>query len=163
MYNLLTNYQRIFQICKDSLNHYLVSNHNFTAYRYPAKMSDLEVISLSITAEVLGIGSENLLFSILKTDYKSKFPHLIHRTNYNRRRRKLQPYISQVAQRIGQLIDPQPSLYILDSIPLPICQPIRIPRCKINKNDSECLPSRGYHASHKQYYYGDRRADLSCK
>lgn len=117
-------------------------------------MSDLEVISLSITAEVLGIGSESLLFSILKTEYLSKFPHLIQRTNYNRRRRKLQPYISQVAQRVGQLIDPQPALYILDSIPLPICQPFRIPRCKINKNEPECLPSRGYHASHKQYYYG---------
>lgn len=61
MYNLRTNYLRIFQICKDSLHQHFVSGHNFNVYRHAPKMADLEVVSLSITADVVGIFSENCI------------------------------------------------------------------------------------------------------
>ena len=52
-------------------------------------MSDLEIITLSITSECLGIDSENLLWCKIKKDYSKYFPNLIHRTRYNARRKTL--------------------------------------------------------------------------
>lgn len=154
MYNLRTNYLRIFQICKDSLYQHFVSGHNFNVYWHAPKMSDLEVVSLSITADVVGIFSENLLFSVLKTDYSCAFPNLVHRITYNRRRKKLQPYIAQVAVRMSELVNPSNNLYVLDSMPLPICETIRFPRNKFRTNIADIQPSPGYHASHRKHYYG---------
>ena len=52
------------------------------------KFSDFEVIALSMTSEALFIGSENLLFSKLQTNYKSEFPNLLSMRQYNERRKK---------------------------------------------------------------------------
>ena len=43
---------------------------------------------------------------------------------------------------------------LLDSIPVPVCQPVRSNRAKICKEDPTVHPSRGYHASHRLHYYG---------
>lgn len=51
------------------------------------KFSDLEVIALSMTSEALFIDSEHLLFIKLKTDYKTDFPNIISRRQYNDRRK----------------------------------------------------------------------------
>lgn len=48
-------------------------------------MKDLELISLALTAEFMGIDSENHLFRNLPTSLKTK----IERSVYNRRKRKL--------------------------------------------------------------------------
>jgi hypothetical protein len=50
------------------------------------KMSDLEVVALSLTAEFMSIDSENSLF---KEITKQQIPHLIERSQFNKRRRKL--------------------------------------------------------------------------
>ena len=51
-------------------------------------------------------------------------------------------------------INPKEDQYIIDSIPLPICQNVRINRSRTCRDDSQVLPARGYHASHKLHYYG---------
>ncbi len=114
----------------------------------------IEVVTLAIRAEALGIDTENLLFSKLKKDYAKDFPALLHRCNFNRRRKKLNGYISLVASGLAHQINPKESQYIIDSIPLPVCQNVRIPRVRICRDDSQVLPARGYHASHKLHYYG---------
>ena len=53
------------------------------------KFSDLEVISLSLTAEALGIDSENYLFHKLSKEYSADFYNLISRRQYNQRRKLL--------------------------------------------------------------------------
>lgn len=60
--------------------------------RRKPKMSDLEVISLALTAEYLSIDSECQLFRKIPESIKSK----IERSVFNRRRRKLFPYIEQI-------------------------------------------------------------------
>lgn len=117
-------------------------------------MSDIEVVALSITAESLGIDSENLLFSKLKNDYSADFPNLIDRTNFNRRRRRLNGFIALVSKSIANQIDPSKSAYILDSIPLPICRNVRIYLSRVCKENPEVRPARSFHASYKAYYYG---------
>jgi hypothetical protein len=70
-------------------------------------MADLEVISLSCMMEALGMDSENLLWSKLKKDYPYLFPHLICRTRFNRRRRRLQPYIVKVQEKVSSRLEEQ--------------------------------------------------------
>lgn len=60
-------------------------------------MSDIQIVTLALTAETLSIDSENLLFIKLKKDYKQNFPNLVDRANYNRRRRRLAFQISSIA------------------------------------------------------------------
>lgn len=154
MHNLKSNFDKIFHICKQVLNDELLDDGNFFTYKNSPKMTDIEIVTLSLTADSLSIDSENLLFSKLKTEYINDFPNLVDRSNYNRRRKKLMPFIAQVSRNISTLIDPKQDRFILDSIPIPICQNPRILRTKICKDDSQVLPSKCYHASHKIYYYG---------
>jgi Transposase DDE domain len=154
MHNLKTNFDKIFHICKYVLDDELLEDGNFFKYKNSPKMTDIEIVTLSLTADSLSIDSENLLFSKLKTEYINDFPNLVDRSNYNRRRKKLMPFIAQVSRNISALIDPKQDRFILDSIPIPICQNPRISRTKICKDDTQILPSKCYHASHKIYYYG---------
>jgi hypothetical protein len=154
MHNLKTNFDKISQICKTHLNDYIIDNDNFYRYSNMPKMSDIQIVALAITAESLSIDSENLLFSKLKKEYSSDFPNLINRCNFNRRRKKLMPYIATVNQNIANSIEPNKDCYILDSMPIPICKNIRIKASKICKDHESVLPTTTYHASHKIYYFG---------
>ena len=58
------------------------------------KFSDIEVITLTITAEVLNIDSENLLFIKLNAlDKDDQFENLIDRSQFNVRRRNMKDVI----------------------------------------------------------------------
>ncbi len=83
MNNLSANYERILEILRN------ISKENLLAYqRRKSKMNDLELIALSLTAEYMGIDSENDLFRKLPKSLSSK----IERSVYNRRRRRLADY-----------------------------------------------------------------------
>jgi hypothetical protein len=49
------------------------------------KMSDLEIVAMSLTAEFMSIDSENSLF---KQITKAEIPNLIERSQFNKRRKK---------------------------------------------------------------------------
>jgi len=49
------------------------------------KISDLEVVALSLTAEFMSIDSENSLFKQIN---QVEIPNLIERSQFNKRRRK---------------------------------------------------------------------------
>jgi hypothetical protein len=68
---------------KDRLN----QSDNFYFYPNKPKLSDCEIIALSVTGESIGIDSENYFWGKLKSDHKDDFPRLIHRSNFNRRRK----------------------------------------------------------------------------
>ncbi|MDQ1090507.1 hypothetical protein QE390_005111 [Siphonobacter sp. SORGH_AS 1065] len=156
-YNLKTNYDKIFQICRSSLKWKLRKGDNLLVYGKPTKTSDFEIVTLSITAEILQITSKNTLFSVLKSDYPNWFSTLFHRSTYNRRCRKLQTYISRVAQSIAKQISLNNSIFILDSMPLPLCHQVRVYRNKTANKNNDIPPSHRYHASHKCSYFGRRR------
>ena len=50
------------------------------------KMSDLEIVALSLTSEYMSIDSENSLFNQLQN---GQITNLIERSQYNKRRKKL--------------------------------------------------------------------------
>lgn len=54
-----------------------------------AKLSDSEIITLSICGDLIGIDSENAWYSFVKRNYRHLFPMLCSRTRFNRTRRAL--------------------------------------------------------------------------
>ncbi len=89
MHNIKTNFGRFYRICKAFFEGEADSKGNLQFYPKKPVMADLEVIALSCMMEALGIDSENLLWSKIKKDYPGLFIHLICRTRFNRRRRRL--------------------------------------------------------------------------
>lgn len=145
MNNLNANYERILEVLRK------ISKENLLAYqRRRPKMSDLELVSLSITAEYMGIDSENNLFKMLPKPISSK----IERSVYNRRRRKLVNYIDGIRLRLAQYFNEFEDYYIVDSMPLEVCRLSRSSRSKICKEDSYAFPDKGYCASQSSNYYG---------
>jgi hypothetical protein len=111
------------------------------------------VVALSLTAEALSIDSENLLFQKLK-EYKSDFPNLISRCQYNQRRRYLSDLTNAIRYNVAMDIDAGEDYFIVDSKPLPVCRNIRANRSKMGNNNAQLSPNFGYCATQEQYYYG---------
>ena len=57
MHNLLTNLRKILKLSKQAFQPFLLASGNVQHYPNPPQMSDIEVVALSITAEVLSIPS----------------------------------------------------------------------------------------------------------
>ncbi len=78
------------------------------------KLSDLELISLIILAEFKSIDSEYQLFREIKDfDIASK----IERSVYNRRKRKLFPFIEEIRLKMVEKFNDFENYFIVDSMP----------------------------------------------
>jgi len=73
MHNIKTNFDIFHKICKKMFNSDLDNHGNFKFYSNKPKMSDIEIISLSVTMEALGIDSENYFFLSLQTSIADSF------------------------------------------------------------------------------------------
>ena len=63
------------------------------------KMSDIEVVALSLIAEYMSIDSENALFERLK---HCNIDHLIERSQFNKRRRKLFMLTEEIRKKLSE-------------------------------------------------------------
>jgi hypothetical protein len=127
---------------------------NFHFYPRSPKMSDLEVMALAIASEAASIDSEKLLFVILNSDYRHRFPNLIDRTRFNRRRRRLQPWFLEYCKGLGQSISTGTRLNIVDSMPCPVVRNAREHSFTICKENPSTAPRKGYSAVDRRYYIG---------
>ena len=154
MHNLKTNFDKIYLIVKSSLSDKLNSEDNLQFYPRLPKMNDCSIIALSVCSESLGIDSENYLWSKLKKDYSNEFPNLIDRSNFNKRRRRLQLYIHEVTKQLSVALNEAEDVFLVDSIPVPVCKIVREKRCKFGRESFEDAPDKGYSAVTKSYYFG---------
>ena len=145
MNNLLANYERILEVLRK-----ISPERLLPVQRRRPSMSDLEVISLSLTAEYIGVDSENDLFRKLPACLYRK----IERTVYNRRKRRLMPYQNAIRLKLAESFNESEDVFIVDSMPLEICKIARSSRSKICREECYSMPSKGYCASQKMYYYG---------
>ncbi len=118
------------------------------------RFSDLEVIALSLTAECLGIDSENYLFSKLNKEYKVAFANMISRRQYNDRRKLLFEKAERVRKLMSERLNRQSDVFAIDSMPIEICKLSREKRNKMGKESIDHSPDKGYCASQKKYFYG---------
>jgi hypothetical protein len=154
MHNLKTNFDKIFDIVKSFFNDSLNADDNFSFYPRKPKMSDCEIIALSIVGECIGIDSENYLFGKLKADHSQDFPNLIDRSNFNRRRRRLGEYIFRLNKQVADLMNLGENIFLVDSVPVPVCKIVREKSSKICRENFETAPDKGYSAVNKAWYYG---------
>ena len=113
-------------------------------------MSELELISLSLTAEFMSIDSENDLFRNLPKPLLSK----IERSVYNRRRRNLFNHIDVIRLKLASFFNDFENYFVVDSMPLEVCKLSRSTRSKVCKENISTIPNKGYCASQGSRYYG---------
>jgi len=154
MINLASNFDKILSIVKQSLINELDSKSNLPRRGPKPKFSDAEVIALSILSEWLMYNSEYYLFKILHKQYKSEFPNLIDRTGFNRRRKALFRLKKLFQDRLSNRLSGGEDGFIIDSMPIPICQFSRAKRVRICKENPEKALNFGYCAAQKQTYLG---------
>jgi hypothetical protein len=158
MHDLKAIYNKVREYVQFYANEYFVYGENTRFYPKPPKMTDLEIIALSITAECLEIDSENLLWSKIKTDYPTMFPSLIHRTKYNLRRKKLLPFLSKCLSGFSQIIHDslQENVLIIDSMPIPTCKISREHSSRVcrDSNRDEVTANKSFNAAMGGWYIG---------
>ena len=153
MHNLCANFVKILKICKD-FSKYLVNGRGNAPRRgVVPRFSDLEVISLSLTAEHMSIDSENLLFDRLK-DYSVEMPNLISRRQYNDRRKFTRGLCEKIRKRIADKMDGAEEFFCIDSKPIEVCRLARASSCTMGATNYSSAPAIGYCASHNMYYFG---------
>lgn len=133
MHNIRTNFNKFYGICKEFFEKEIDTKKNFQFYPVSPKMNDLKIVALSCCMEALSIDSENLLWSKLKTDYASLFPELIDRSRFNRRRKRLRPFIEKLQEKIGSSLQNLSGTMIIDSVPVPVVKMAREKRLKLLK------------------------------
>ncbi len=145
MNNLNANYERILEVLRK------ISKEQLLTYqRRQPKLSDLELVSLSLTAEFMGIDSENDLFRKLPETLSFK----IERSVYNRRRRKLASSLDAIRLKLASNFNEFEDYFVVDSMPLEVCKLSRSSRSRICKEDVFSFPDKGYCAAQSSHYYG---------
>lgn len=126
----------------------MLLDSNFQLYRSKPELSDIEIVTLAVLAETLGVDSQNYLFSKLKTEYSVDFINLPARSNFNRRRRRPRHYVVIICDWVVKQIEKDDKVFVIDSMPLPICKLGRFFRSKVCKDDVHVQQAKGYHALH---------------
>ena len=117
-----------------------------------AKLSDSEIITISICGELFGIDSEKAWFSFVKKNYKHLFPRIGSRSRFNRTRRALLPMTEWLREKLLSECSMSYSQYfIIDSFPLKVCKFGRAHFCKTFRWDGA---DYGKCPSKKETYFG---------
>ena len=144
MNNFSANYAKILETLQQ-----VESKMNFLNQKRKPKLSDIELISIDLTSEFMGIDSERDLFRKLPTSLTSK----IERSVFNRRKRALFSHREILRKTLACQISTQ-DFYIVDSMPLEVCKLSRSSRSSICKEEYASAPDKGYCASQSINYYG---------
>jgi hypothetical protein len=154
MHNLITSIAKFRNLLSDCYGADNLTNGNFRNYSNKPKAYDIEIIALTLAAESQGIISENNLFQILESDYKSYRQTLPDRFNFNRRKRALQPFIDELSSKVSDELNIGQEAYIINSMPLPIARYARRNKIKIMMEDLDFEPAIGYSAIAKTNFIG---------
>ena len=154
MRNFIANFVRILRICKDFAGNRVNEFGNIPRCGVVPKFSDLEVITLGITAEAFGFDSENLLFHRLHHECKEDLPNLISRRQFNARRKLTARLAEEIRKDVAAAIDGSEGVFCIDSKPVKVCQNARAKRCSMGRDNVDEAPDWGYCASQGLYYYG---------
>lgn len=114
------------------------------------EVSDAEVITIALTA-MLDFGG-NFERSRLVLHELGLVKRLLSRSRFSRRVNRLTDLIHCLFHQLGRCLKDLhwESRYLLDSFPVPVCDNIRIRRCRLVKDELY----RGKVASKRRYFYG---------
>ena len=114
------------------------------------QMSDAEVMTTALVAALFFGGKhESARFMLNETGY---IPQMLSKSRFSRRLHRIKTIFIILFDLLGYTWRSlnTTSTYIIDSLPISVCDNIRIPRSKIYRDEKY----RGYQASKKRYFYG---------
>lgn len=133
MHNFKANYEKILKVLKQ------ISKENLLPYqRRKPVLADIEVISINLTAEYPGIDSECDLFRKLPKNLCSG----IERSVYNRRRRRLFPYLEKIRTDLSNSLNMDQDHFMVDSMPLEVCKLSRSSLSKVCRDSGYGAPDK---------------------
>ncbi len=137
MPNIVKNYIKDLEVV--SSFHIVSSLQNQVGRK--SKMSDIEVVVLSLSTEFISIDSENHLFKLIDG---AQISDLIEGSQFNKRRKKLFSFTVYVSSCLYSRFTDYEDYFIIDSMPLEIFKKARQNRLKICKEDFHTAPDKGY-------------------
>jgi uncharacterized protein YqgQ len=113
-------------------------------------MNDAEVMTTALVAALFFRGNHECARVMLKQ--YGYIPQMLGKSRFSRRLHRVKSVFVILFDLLGYTWKnlTSDSIYIIDSIPIAVCDNIRIPRAKIYHDEDH----RGYQASKKRYFYG---------
>ncbi len=101
--------------------------------RGPApRLADSEVLTIEILGEFLGLDTDQGLFTHFRRHFSHFFPGLrhVHRTTFARQAANLWVVKQALWQHLAARVPHDPTLVLIDSLPVPVCRFARAWRCR---------------------------------
>ena len=114
------------------------------------QMNDAEVMTTACIASLFFRGNHESARAMLQQ--YSYIPHMLSKSRFSRRLHRIKDIFIILFDFLGKIWKTlnTHAVYVIDSIPIAVCDNIRIRRSKIYSNED----FRGYQASKKRYFYG---------
>ena len=114
------------------------------------QMNDAEIMTTALIASLYFRGNQESARTMLKQH--GYIPHMVSKSRFSRRLHRIKEifivFFNLCAQTWKTLNTE--AIYVIDSLPIAVCDNIRIRRSKIYSHED----FRGYQASKKRYFYG---------
>ena len=142
-HRLQVEFRTLSKICKKLYYKYAPSRLTDRRNASLVKVPDYEIIALLVWQAEEGISSQR------------RFARCwglcgLSRSRFNRRARALLGITTQIVNDLNSRVDLSDQYMIIDSLPMPLCQPIRNRRAKVFEGTANI----GYNSTKKFYYYG---------
>jgi hypothetical protein len=145
----------------DEMVEQMNTEHPLRARGPAPKLADSEVLTMEIVGTYLGLNQDKALFQYFQRHYTHFFPALahVHRTTFVRQAANLWALKERVwCWMRDEAISYDPTVSILDSVPLPVCRFARAPWCVRFRGQA----NYGKDHADRQTFYGFRlHAQLS--
>jgi hypothetical protein len=114
------------------------------------QMNDAEIMTTAFVASLFFRGNHESARAMLQQH--GYIPHMLSKSRFSRRLHRMKDIFVILFDLIGQIWKTlnTASIYVIDSLPIAVCDNIRIRRSKIYSDEN----FRGYQASKKRYFYG---------
>lgn len=114
------------------------------------EMSDAEVMTAGLVAALFFGGKHKLACEFLQE--QKYMPRMLSKSQFGRRLQRLDYLFLTLFRLLGESFKElnEESVYIIDSVPIAVCDNIRIRRNKIYGDEAY----RGFQASKRRYFYG---------
>lgn len=123
--------------------------------RGPApRLHDSEVLTMEVVGEYLGLDTDVAMYQYFRREQRALFPALaqVHRTTFARQAANLWVVKEQLWQRLLTQLPLDPTLSLVDSVPLARCRFAHVPALKTLRE--AC--AFGYDVSSRTWFYGLR-------
>lgn len=142
---IITIYCRIEEMYQEA-----VQNSKLRLRGSVPSLSDVEVLTMLVLGEYLGLGSDKKIWSYFSHHWLEWFPGMGCRTSFTRQSANLTKILNQMQQRLSKKLCNHTDLYLFDGFPIPICHIKRYKRSSPFRG----LGAVGYCAAKDQKYFG---------